>query len=458
VSGFFKREEVTVADPSRLELVIVAIPSDDDRTWKVSSEKVPHITLLYLGSPNWDGNQMAEVASYVQHAAANFHSFGMSVDHRGVLGDKSADVLFFNKSWSFKELERFRSQLRANQDIDKAYLSADQYPSWTPHLTLGYPETPAHKDTNDYPISWVNFDKIAMWVGDSEGPTFKLNEDRGLEVAMSQVLNAQEVEEILEHYGVKGMKWGHRKDEKWAKTIYSVRGAVALHNHVAHKMNNGLIDKHNNDPRWKGKNLNTNRKLAELYYKEYAKLNDRVYKQSVNEVHGISPSGTKRAVYVNDSQGPRIEIRDVNARHADPIPMPDRTIKLKLDANGFITDANTADEGVIEHYGVKGMKWGKRKSRQTEASHPDSQHVTDIHMRVKAQKTTRPLSNKELQDAITRMNLEQQYSRLSGGNDRTRVQKGRVLIGKILADSGKQVVTQTVTGQLKGLADQAVKK
>jgi 2'-5' RNA ligase len=297
-----------VADPNSLELVIVAIPSDDDHVWKVSSEKVPHITLLYLGAPDWDGNEMADVASYVQHAASTLRSFGMSVERRGVLGDKSADVLFFKKSWSFNDLEKFRSQLRANQAIDKAYLSADQYPQWTPHLTLGYPETPAHKDDRDYPISWVNFDKIAMWVGDSEGPTFQLNDDRGLDVAMSQELGAQAIEEILEHYG------------------------------------------------------------------------------------------------------------------------------------------------------VKGMKWGKRKTRQTEPSHPDSQHVTNIHMRVKSQKTTRPLSNKELQDAITRMNLEQQYSRLSGGIDRTRVQKGRVLITKILADSGKQVVSQTVSGQLKGLADQAVKK
>lgn len=447
-----------MADPNSLELVIVAIPSDDDHVWKVSSEKVPHITLLYLGAPDWDGNEMADVASYVQHAASTLRSFGMSVERRGVLGDKSADVLFFKKSWSFNDLEKFRSQLRANQAIDKAYLSADQYPQWTPHLTLGYPETPAHKDDRDYPISWVNFDKIAMWVGDSEGPTFQLNDDRGLDVAMSQELGAQAIEEILEHYGVQGMKWGHRKDKKWAKSIYSVRGAVTVHNNVAHKMNNGLIDKHNNDPRWKGKNLLKNKKLSELYYNEYAKLNDRVYKQAVNEVHGVSPSGTKRAVYVNDSQGPRIEIRDVNARHADSVPAPDLVFHLKLDENGFITEANEAEEGALKHYGVKGMKWGKRKTRQTEPSHPDSEHVTNIHMRVKAQKTTRPLSNKELQDAITRMNLEQQYSRLSGGIDRTRVQKGRVLITKILADSGKQVVSQTVSGQLKGLADQAVKK
>jgi 2'-5' RNA ligase len=296
-----------MADPDRLELVVVAIPSDDDRVRKISSEKVPHITLLYLGSPEWDGNQLAEVASYVQHAAANFHSFGMSVDRRGVLGEKQADVLFFNKSWSFKDLEKFRRQLRANQDIDKAYLSTTQFPSWIPHLTLGFPETPAHdeKDDRDYPISWVNFDKIALWVGDSEGPTFQLKEDRGLEVAMS--VGSDAVDEIL-------------------------------------------------------------------------------------------------------------------------------------------------------HYGVKGMKWGKRKKRQTDPDSEDTVRVTNLKVGVKTQKTTRHLSNTELEDAIKRMRLEQEFSKLSGGLEKTRVQKGRALIAKLLSDQGKQTANQALGNVSRTGLDAAFKK
>ena len=33
-------------------LVIVAIPDENDRVWKVSSEQVPHLTLLFLGDTN----------------------------------------------------------------------------------------------------------------------------------------------------------------------------------------------------------------------------------------------------------------------------------------------------------------------------------------------------------------------------------------------------------------------
>ena len=125
-----------MADPANLELVVVAIPDNDDPVWKVSSEKIPHMTLLYLGSPDWSNEQFVNVAQYVQHAAAQQPKFGMSVRERGVLGAQSADVLFFEKTYSYEKMLGFIGNLRANQDIDKAYLAASQYPSWTPHLTL----------------------------------------------------------------------------------------------------------------------------------------------------------------------------------------------------------------------------------------------------------------------------------------------------------------------------------
>ncbi len=47
-----------------------------------------------------------------------------------------------------------------------------------------------------------------------------------------------DVEEFLEHYGVKGQKWGVRRankksakaDKKWQANVYSSRGAVDVHN------------------------------------------------------------------------------------------------------------------------------------------------------------------------------------------------------------------------------------
>lgn len=192
-------------------LVIVAIPREDDYVWKVSSEKVPHMTLCYLGEPDLEPEQLAGMVGYVEHAATLLHRFWMSVDRRGKLGPKDADVLFFDKnSYNKRTIEKFRSNLLANDDINWAYQSATQHPDWTPHLTLGYPETPAKPDTRDYGFNGVEFDRIAIWTNDYEGPEFQLksHESDSLEVAMSVEELIGRGEAFLEHYGVKGMKWG----------------------------------------------------------------------------------------------------------------------------------------------------------------------------------------------------------------------------------------------------------
>jgi hypothetical protein len=197
-------------------VAIVAIPSQDDYVWKISSEKVPHMTLLHfddvLSGPEW-----AQVDSFLAHVVETEGSrFGMSVDHRGTLGPEDADVLFFDKHWS-KDISRFRTDLLANPLIRKAYNSSQQYPGWTPHLTLGYPTSPAKSDNREYPgFSWVNFDKIALWLGDYDGPEYQLKDREEAALAMSDIMTLAGV--TLSHYGVKGMKWGVRKDGSISST------------------------------------------------------------------------------------------------------------------------------------------------------------------------------------------------------------------------------------------------
>lgn len=186
-------------------MIVVALPAEDDPVQKVSSEKVPHLTLLYLGDPGYDQTQIDLVAGFVEHAASLISQFSLDVESRGVLGDQNADVLFFDMTWA-KPIQVFRDQLLANDLVHRAFLSTDQFPEWAPHLTLGYPTSPAKKVPYDFKYATVNFDRIALWTGDYEGPTFKLNRPSfGLEVAMSQP------ETGLAHYGVKGMHWGQRK-------------------------------------------------------------------------------------------------------------------------------------------------------------------------------------------------------------------------------------------------------
>lgn len=194
--------------------VIVAIPSARDDVWRISSEKVPHMTLCYLGEQD-DDLAAQRISLYLKHLAElTMQRFGMEVTRRGALGPDNADVLFFDKQESnAKKLEDIRSMLLKQQDIFEMYKSIEQYEEWTPHLTLGWPDRPAKKLKDDnpnwYPY-WVDFDRVALWLADSEGPEFVLDESRYHDEAYQSAIQKGEdvAEDTLAHYGIKGMKWG----------------------------------------------------------------------------------------------------------------------------------------------------------------------------------------------------------------------------------------------------------
>lgn len=201
---------------------VVAIPSQDDYVWKLSSEKVPHLTLLFLGDNLSNVDHVVETIKHV--ADTSLCKFGLDVDHRGVLGDKSADVLFFkNPGYCVKRLEEVRSYLLGDTDILKAYNSTEQFPAWIPHLTMGYPDSPAHPDPRDYPgTTWVTFDRLALWMGEYEGVEFPLkNDEYDSPLAMSNLMAIGE--DFLQHYGVKGMKWGVRRSTDSGPSAVEVR-------------------------------------------------------------------------------------------------------------------------------------------------------------------------------------------------------------------------------------------
>ena len=232
------------SNSSGRSLVVVALPSESDRVHRVSSEPEPHLTLLYLGNEDFDASEIELISGYVEHASSMLAPFMLEVDGRGELGDKKADVLFFAKRW-IKSVETFRNMLLQNDLVARSYLSVEQFPEWTPHLTLGYPETPAKKDDQEDPFWYVNFDRIALWIDDYKGPTFKLTQpEYDMEVAMSQTARGRSAMDGLLHYGIKGMKWGvRRSDAQLATSKSAPKPALSEDAKTANKLYNKIETK-----------------------------------------------------------------------------------------------------------------------------------------------------------------------------------------------------------------------
>lgn len=93
-------------------------------------------------------------------------------------------------------------------------------------------------------------------------------------------------------------------------------------------------------------------------------------------------------------------------------------------------------EDVLAHFGVKGMKWGVRRSSGSKDSSPGSEDFEKARTALGKAKSggTKALSNKEMQEIVTRMNLEQQYSKL---NPKTNpIKKGQKAANEVLAVFG----------------------
>lgn len=110
----------------------------------------------------------------------------------------------------------------------------------------------------------------------------------------------------------------------------------------------------------------------------------------------------------------------------------------------------SAAEEILSHFGVKGMRWGVRGGKAKEASSRDSTQATALRARARTSKI-KALSNAELQQAITRMNLEQQFKRLSV-NEKPPIQRW---MASTLLEIGKREV-QVAAG--KKLAAVVAKK
>lgn len=259
------------------------------------------------------------------------------------------------------------------------------------------------------------------------------------------------VEEFLEHFGVKGMRWGVRKDRgskserrsarSAAKTDRQVkradkrfdkrakRGAdyFKVYNAAADKMNRTEIVRINNKPQYKGQDFRKDSPLRQKYYKEMTDTFTKSLNEASTSIIGTNASGTKRVEFLQEENllFPSFKIVDVDkAKHADD----DIPVAVEFDDSGHLLSVKISEpvehadavEDFLQHYGVKGMRWGFRKDggsggRKAASSKEsaDSKKAAAAKAKVGRKGNTKALSNDELQALVKRMNLEKQYKNLS---------------------------------------------
>lgn len=100
-------------------------------------------------------------------------------------------------------------------------------------------------------------------------------------------------------------------------------------------------------------------------------------------------------------------------------------------------EKNTFDlaEDALAHYGVKGMKWGRRKRDKRT---PSEDHTTARQL---SKKKPEELSNVELKKLNERLQLERTYKDLQGKNAKEKRDKGQKAVNDVMkyAKQGQEI-------------------
>lgn len=92
----------------------------------------------------------------------------------------------------------------------------------------------------------------------------------------------------------------------------------------------------------------------------------------------------------------------------------------------------------LAHHGVKGMKWGVRRSKTQLARaggkkpRDSSKEIHEDYKKAHSKKSVKTMSDAELRNRLNRLNMEQQYAKLNP----TTVSKGKNQVSKVLKVAG----------------------
>jgi len=280
-------------------------------------------------------------------------------------------------------------------------------------------------------------------------------------------------EETLAHFGIKGMQWGVRKkrplttaqaDHKWGKQASTFKIRRQVYNSSFKRVNEVELPNLNNKPAYKNADFRKDSPLRRAYLDDAVKMFNKVLNEESDRILGPSPSGHYRLNFTQglDNRYPSAEIIQV-VRHADDSlklnitwgPMG-HIISCKIDEPLIQFDSF---EDFLSHFGIKGMRWGVRRS-SSQLHAPSDDHASAQEAKTKAKKSgTKSLSNQELQSLINRMNLEQQYNRIVPPSVGKKVASaGAKFAGDILLSVGRETASKLARDQATKVIASLLKK